>query len=88
MSLQKWTEMIEKRGDRKYNAYYYSFEPTGDEDIDLLLASFALAGKLAHHTENWSDDRDWSEHYGAAPATQIQALANQLAAKRRGATDG
>lgn len=79
--LAAWLQLVADRGDRKLSAYYFSFDATGDPRIDLLLASVATAGKLAHHTESWADDEDhWSRFAGGPPADMIQELANLLAA--------
>lgn len=40
----------------RLNAYYYSFEPTGVEEIDRILSAVACAGKAYHHTESWQDE--------------------------------
>ena len=38
----------------RMNAYYYSFQPTGVPEIDLILSAVATAGKAYHHTEYWN----------------------------------
>lgn len=35
-------------------AYYYSFQPTGDGAIDLILGAISIAGKQFHNTEDWA----------------------------------
>lgn len=73
-------ELLTGRGDRRFDAYYYSFEPVGCEPIDLILAAVAWAGKAAHHTETWNDcDEHWA-HYGGSPVDYIQAAARSAAA--------
>ena len=37
----------------RMNAYYYSFEPTGVREIDVILSAIARAGKAYHNTEGW-----------------------------------
>lgn len=58
---------------RRFDAYYYSFDPTGVDTIDGILSAVAWAGKCYHHTEEWGDD-DPSE------VQRIQAAANEAAA--------
>lgn len=38
------------------SAYYYGFSETGVRPVDELLSAVAVAGKRAHHTEEWSDN--------------------------------
>ena len=65
-------------------AYYYSFEPTGDEAIDAILAAVAAAGKAAHHTDMWTERVDY-EYRGQAPGTPVEWIqrAANAAAKAR-----
>ena len=42
--------------DLKLWAYYYSFDPTGQREIDLILHAIARAGKAFHHTDQWTED--------------------------------
>jgi hypothetical protein len=79
-------DRIDGRGDRRFNAYYFSFDPTGNEDIDRILAAVALAGKMFHHTEGWTeDDIGW----GYDLIDLIQAAANTAALSgAQEATDG
>lgn len=70
-------ETLTSRGDRRFDAYYYSFDPTGCEPVDLILMAVARAGKLAHHTEDWGgqgDEAHWA-NYGGSPVDLIQAAA-------------
>lgn len=73
------TLMTEKRMD----AYYYSFRPTGCEAIDNILSAIACAGKAFHHTSDWYDDldpKDYGEHLkGNNPVEWIQNAANDAA---------
>lgn len=58
-----------------FDAYYYSFEPTGNAAIDSVLEIVAQAGHGFHHTE------DWRERYNGLPSyeEQIQIAANKAA---------
>lgn len=53
-----------------YSAYYYTFESTGCAEIDEILRQVAIAGKGAHHTEDWNE-------YGYI--ARIQDAANKAA---------
>jgi hypothetical protein len=64
------------RSTRLLSAYYYAFEPTGDDLIDDMLEAVAMAGKGAHHTEAWGE-------HGYDEA--IQLAANKAAKERRAA---
>lgn len=61
----------------KLNAYYYSFQPTGCFEIDLILSAVARAGKAFHHTDSWGDDCPlYDERFkGRAPIDWIQNAA-------------
>lgn len=66
-----------ERSDR-YGAYYYSFVPTGCEEVDAILREVANAGKSYHNTSDWNDD-GWD---GQTPvAKRIQIVANESADK-------
>lgn len=74
----------------RMNAYYYSFEPTGELPIDRILSAVASAGKAYHLTEDWGCECD-GEGYGqtgSTPVAWIQQAANAAAsgAKRDAAT--
>jgi hypothetical protein len=43
----------------RMDAYYYGFEPTGEECIDRVLSAVACAGKAYHNTSEWAEE---SEH--------------------------
>ena len=58
------------------SAYYYSFNPTGCEPVDRILAAVAEAGKAYHHTENWSDEEIYD---GKTCVSIIQDAANAAA---------
>lgn len=63
------------------SAYYYSFEPTGDKDIDAILEAVAKAGKSFHSTEDWADSHEWVND-GVSFQDLIQCAANDAAGKR------
>lgn len=46
--------------DRRMDAYYYSFDPTGVPEIDAILSAVAHAGKGSHGTEGWTDSDQYS----------------------------
>lgn len=48
----------------RMDAYYFSFERTGIEDVDRILSLVATAGKMYHHTSQWCDTIDDAEKYG------------------------
>ena len=69
--------------DRRMNAYYYSFTPTGSPTIDAILSAVAHAGKGYHHTDMWTEDSEWSRWgEGRSAVDVIQAAANDAAAER------
>lgn len=67
---------------RRMDAYYYGFEPTGVPEIDAILSAVAHAGKGYHHTESWDEDGDeWGRFGpGRSMVDVIQAAANDAAA--------
>jgi hypothetical protein len=38
-----------------FYGYYYTFEPTGCDEIDEILKELALAGHSFHHTMYWQE---------------------------------
>ena len=60
------------------DAYYYSFEPTGNKEIDSVLQAVASAGGLFHNTDQWSESHDWIND-GVSAADMIQNAANKSA---------
>lgn len=68
-------------------AYYYSFEGTGVEAIDLILGAVSAAGKAFHHTESWTDKAafdagscvDLIEAAAAEAAALFRSQAEELA---------
>lgn len=64
----------------RLDAYYYGFEPTGQDAIDKILSAVACAGKAFHHTESWTDEAIAPNyHTGANPAEWIQSAAVKAA---------
>lgn len=57
-----------------FDAYYYSFEPTGNAAIDSVLEIVAQAGHGCHSTENWR------ERYNGQPSYEEQIQATAIAA--------
>ena len=64
--------------DRRMDAYYFGFDPTGVPEVDAILSAVACAGKGYHHTDEWGggesrfgDDRPYGD--------VIQAAANEAA---------
>jgi len=74
--------------DRRMDAYYYGFDPTGIPEIDAILSAVAHAGKGYHHTEMWSDvpspEEKWARFGpGRSMTDVIQAAANEAAKEWR-----
>ena len=70
------------------NAYYFSFEPTGVEEIDAILAAVAAAGKAFHNTSQWTEEVILYDNVqGKTPVDWIQNAAynaaNVIAQKRQ-----
>lgn len=64
----------------RMNAYYYSFSPTGYNEIDRILSAVACAGKAFHNTDCWTDGCDpYEGHVGDNPIDWIQNAANDCA---------
>jgi hypothetical protein len=65
------------------DAYYYSFDATGEETVDRVLSAVACAGKAYHHTEEWSDEAYSGSapkgHAGKTCVEWIQNAANDAA---------
>lgn len=67
--------------ERRMDAYYYGFDPTGVDCIDKILSAVACAGKAFQHTRDWNEEgmlRD--DHTGDTPVDWIQNAANEAAA--------
>ena len=68
------------------DAYYYSFEKTGNEAIDKILSAVACAGKSYHLTEDWNNESEaWEGHTGNSPVEWIQNAANEAAKELKAA---
>lgn len=79
--IEKAFAAIRARGDRAFHAYYFDVDPTGDNDIDLILMALAAAGKGYHHTDQWSDGGPTYEEDGLSYIDTIQAAANRAASE-------
>lgn len=69
----------------RMDAYYYSFDATGDDAIDLILSAVASAGKAFHHTGEWTEPINVSRYgpfTGETFAEVIQNAANNAARVR------
>jgi hypothetical protein len=64
---------------QRFDAYYYSFEPTGCQEVDAILSAVAWAGKMYHCTEDWDEDNGPPGE--PTEAARIQAAANESAAE-------
>ena len=70
------------KNELRMDAYYYSFDPTGDADIDRILSAVACAGKAFHHTIDWQDEcGPYLGHAGNSPVDWIQDAANKAAGR-------
>lgn len=68
--------------DLRMSAYYYSFDSTGQREIDLILSAVACAGKAFHHTEGWSEEcAPYDGHEGDTPEAWIKNAAQKAAAE-------
>lgn len=78
--LERLARAIFANPDRRMDAYYYGFDPTGVVEIDALLSAVASAGKAYHHTSDWAE-------FTLSPtqADVIQAVANMAAGRLRAA---
>ena len=56
------------------SAYYFSFDSSGNKEVDKVLEAIASAGSSYHNTEDWNDAGS-----GSAPVEWIQDAANDLA---------
>jgi hypothetical protein len=66
---------------RRLEAYYYGFEPTGNDAVDKILGAVACAGKAIHNTAEWNEElgANYDDHTGATPIDWIQNAANEAA---------
>ncbi len=75
--MTKVTELsLDTRGDNAMSAYYYSFERTGVEMIDRILAEVAHAGKAHHDTDRWDEHVLGHKDDDITVVDRIQAAAN------------
>lgn len=68
----------------RMSAYYYTFTPTGVEEIDQILSAVACAGKMFHHTRDWCEQEEFDYGpflRGSSPVEWIQNAANDAAKK-------
>ena len=72
-------DLLRGRADRQFAAYYYSFDPTGVEEIDMILAAIAWAGKAYHHTEWWNDEDVFDDVVNVTHIDVIQMMATRAA---------
>lgn len=74
----------------RLEAYYFAFEPTGDEAIDRILSAVACAGKVYHQTREWSETPGATPGHlrGDTPVEWIQNAANDAAASAKEKTNG
>ena len=63
--------------ERRMEAYYYGFAPTGNDHVDAILEAVARAGKAYHHTEDWNDKPEWGD--GKSEVERIQEAAHAAA---------
>lgn len=75
------TDPYDTRGDRRMHAYYFSFDETGCELVDRLLAEIAWAGKAYHSTEWWDDDEEDNPTHIDRIQAAAQAIAEALKQK-------
>ena len=70
------------KSELRMDAYYYGFDKTGVEAIDLILSAVACAGKAYHHTNEWNDECSYvaQNMRGKTPVEWIQNAANDAAA--------
>jgi hypothetical protein len=67
---------------RRFDAYYFGFEPTGVEEIDKILSAICFAGKGYHHTQDWGEEKDdYGDYKGGSYIMWIQNSANEAAEK-------
>lgn len=57
-------------------SFNFSFEPTGDKDIDLILSAVANAGKYFHSTEHWNDEAPYKSDDDLKGRTPIDWISN------------
>lgn len=62
---------------RNLDAYYYSFEPTGCDEVDAILEQVAQAGAGYHSTADWKDK--YAD--GSSPVSNMQRASEESAAQ-------
>lgn len=75
----KGTPTMDKK--LRLQAYYYGFSETGVRSIDLVLRAVSAAGKLFHHTDQWTSEVDYpvEDVRGSSPVDWIQNAADDAA---------
>jgi hypothetical protein len=75
--------LVESVKPLRLDAYYYGFDGSGVDEIDLILSAVACAGKAYHHTDDWTDATPlYDERFkGANPVEWIQNAATEAAAE-------
>ena len=79
------TPTIDKHGINvpayRMDAYYYGFNCTGINAIDLILSSVSCAGKSFHNTEQWNETayKYHDNQNGESPVDWIQNSAHDAA---------
>jgi hypothetical protein len=66
----------------RLDAYYYSFDPTGNEDVDKLLSAIARASKAFYSTADWTEECEWlgGKSYIDLIQERAQVIADKLTA--------
>lgn len=65
---------------RRYDAYYYGFNPTEEDSVNKILSAVAIAGKGYHHTDGWTEEKDdYSDYTGGSYAGWIENSAKECA---------
>jgi chromosome segregation ATPase len=70
-------DLWKKDGKLRLYAYYYGFDATSCEAVDRILSAVAIAGKMYHGTDQWTDEQDGEP----TPVAVIQAAADEAAAE-------
>lgn len=61
----------------RMDAYYYGFDHTGHDPIDLILSAVACAGKAYHNTEDWMEKADPADYNGKLRGeSMVQGIQN------------
>ncbi len=70
------SQLMERELMGEFNAYYYSFTPTGQPEVDAILRAVAGAGKSYHHTDDWNEP---GYDGGPSAVEKIQRAADEAA---------